>query len=81
VYAVAAYNTNLDTMFWTAYLSTQKRWSDVIPTARNIQLVQTEILYKVGGLIVLSRLLPLACTLSHTRNIPSRRNVKLSLKH
>ncbi|KAH9981014.1 hypothetical protein BGW80DRAFT_304415 [Lactifluus volemus] len=46
VYAVAAYNTNLDTMFWTAYLSTQKRWNDVPPTARNIQLVQTEILYK-----------------------------------
>ncbi|KAI0251414.1 hypothetical protein BJV78DRAFT_1126222 [Lactifluus subvellereus] len=47
VFTVAAYNTNLDTMFWATYLSSQRRWNDAVPTPPgHMQFARSEILLK-----------------------------------
>ena len=53
VFAVAAHNTNVETKFWTSYLSTQGRWSSTAPpTTGDMRYAQAQILLKVGGFAV-----------------------------
>jgi hypothetical protein len=67
VFVVAAHNTNIETNFWTSFLTSQSRWSGTAaPTTGEMRLAQSQILLKVSGFAVrFAVLISLECALPH----------------
>jgi len=64
VYVVAAHNTNIETNFWTSYLTSQRGWSTATPTTGDMRFAQAQVLLKVRAVclsitpLAVSKLLP-----------------------
>lgn len=51
VFVVAAHNTNIETKFWSNFLTSHGRWNGTAaPTTGDMRFAQSQILLKVSGI-------------------------------